>query len=148
VYLPQVDAPVDQAVAPGQSGKTYRGSETILLVEDESQVRTVARGILKRHGYRVVEAQSGGEALLLCEQHAGTIDLLLSDVVMPLMSGPELAKRLAVHRPTMKILCMSGYTDDAVIRHGAVEAGIAFIQKPFTPETLTRKVREVLDVQR
>jgi YesN/AraC family two-component response regulator len=95
-----------------------------------------------------VEARNGGEALLLCEKHPGAIDLLLSDVVMPQMSGPELAQRLAAVRPTMKILCMSGYTDDAVVRHGALEAGIAFIQKPFTPETLARKVREVLDSER
>ena len=84
----------------------------------------------------------------LCEKHSDTIDLLLTDVVMPQMSGPELARRLATLRPTMKILCMSGYADDAVVRHGALEAGIAFIQKPLTPDTLARRVREVLDDRR
>jgi CheY-like chemotaxis protein len=147
VYLPIVEGTVEE-VRPTISPTTLRGSETILLVEDEDQVRAVARGILKRQGYRIVEARNGGEALLLCEKHPGAIDLLLSDVVMPQMSGPELAQRLAAVRPTMKILCMSGYTDDAVVRHGALEAGIAFIQKPFTPETLARKVREVLDSER
>jgi CheY-like chemotaxis protein len=147
VYLPIVEAAIGE-IHPSISPPTLRGSETILLVEDEEQVRVVARGILKRQGYRVIEAQNGGDALLRCETHSGTIDLLLSDVVMPQMSGPELAKRLARARPTMKILCMSGYADDAVVRHGALEAGIAFIQKPFTPDSLARKVREVLDSHR
>jgi CheY-like chemotaxis protein len=146
VYLPVVDAAVDESlvsIAP----TTLRGSETILLVEDEEQVRVVACGILKRQGYRVLEARNAGEALLLCEKFADPIHLLLSDVVMPQMSGPELAKRLAAIRPAMKILCMSGYTDDAVVRHGALEAGFAFIQKPFTPDTLRRKVRAVLEAE-
>jgi two-component system cell cycle sensor histidine kinase/response regulator CckA len=147
VYLPVVEGELEEA-QPQIAPTTLRGSETILLVEDEAQVRAVAHGILARKGYRVLVAASGGEALLLCEKHAGVIDLLLSDVVMPQMSGPELARRLATLRPTMKILCMSGYTDDAVVRHGALEAGIAFIQKPFTLDTLARKVREVLDAPR
>jgi two-component system cell cycle sensor histidine kinase/response regulator CckA len=145
VYLPVTGTGTVAEPHATQPPATLRGSETILLVEDEEQVRAVARGILKRQGYRVVVAQSAGEALLLCESHEGAIDLLLSDVVMPRMSGPELARRLAALRPGMKILCMSGYTDDAVVRHGALEAGIAFIQKPFTPDSLTRKVRDVLD---
>jgi DNA-binding NtrC family response regulator len=123
----------------------YHGTETILLVEDEDQVRLVAFGILRRNGYQVLEARNAGEALLLCEKHPEPIHLLLTDVVMPQMSGPELAKRLSVIRPAMKILCMSGYTDDAVLRHGLVESEIAFLQKPFTSETLARKVRDVLD---
>jgi DNA-binding NarL/FixJ family response regulator len=85
------------------------------------------------------------EALLYCEQHSGTIDLLVTDVVMPQMSGPELAKRLAIERPGMRVMCMSGYTDDSVMRHGFQGPEIAYLQKPITPETLTRKVREVLD---
>jgi two-component system, cell cycle sensor histidine kinase and response regulator CckA len=147
VYLPLVEGAVDEA-EPRSARATLRGSETILLVEDEAQVRAVALGILRRQGYRVLVAANGGEALLLCEKHSGMIDLLLSDVVMPQMSGPELARRLATLRPTTRVLCMSGYTDDAVIRHVALEAGIAFIQKPFTPDTLARKVREVLDAHR
>jgi DNA-binding NtrC family response regulator len=125
-----------------------RGSETILLVEDEDQVRDVARGILRRHGYTVIEAHGAGEALLLGEQHVGPIHLLLSDVVMPGMSGPELAKRLLLVRPEMKVLCMSGYTDDAAVRHGVVDAALAYLQKPITVGALTRRVREVLDSKR
>jgi PAS domain S-box-containing protein len=147
VYLPVVEAAVDEG-QPQVAPMTLRGSETVLLVEDEEQVRDVARSILRRYGYTVIEARNGGEAFLLCEKHPGTIDLLLSDVVMPHMSGPELARRLATTRPTMKIICMSGYTDDAVVRHGALDAGIAFIQKPFTPDTLARKVRDVLESRR
>ena len=144
VYLPRVDAAVE---APNPAGPptTLRGSETILLVEDDDQVRAVAQGILRRNGYHVIEARNAGEALLHSEQRPGTIDLLLSDVVMPQMSGPELAKRLAGPRPEMKVLCMSGYTDDSIVRHGALDARIAYLQKPFTPEALTTKIREVLD---
>jgi YesN/AraC family two-component response regulator len=93
----------------------------------------------------VIESGSAAEAIRLSEAHSGSIDLLLTDVVMPKMSGPELAKVLAAGRPTMRVLCMSGYTDDAVVRHGALEVGIAFIQKPFTAETLGTRVRQVLD---
>jgi PAS domain S-box-containing protein len=144
VYFPRVDASLDRTV-PSRAPVTLQGSETILLVEDQEQVRAVARGILIRHGYQVLVAKNAGEALLLCEKHAGPIDLLVTDVVMPQMSGPELAKRLAVTRASMKVLCMSGYTDDSIVRHGVLESGMAFLQKPFTPESLTRKAREVLD---
>jgi CheY-like chemotaxis protein len=146
VYLPLVEGDVDED-RPTFAPTTLRGSETILLVEDEAQVRAVAKGILVRQGYVVIEAASGAEAIVACEEHVGSIDLLLSDVVMPEMSGPELARQLEAERPLMKILCMSGYTDDAVVRHGALDSGIAFIQKPFTPDTLARKVREVLDAR-
>jgi two-component system cell cycle sensor histidine kinase/response regulator CckA len=144
VYLPRVDDAVDvvRTVVPPE---TLHGSETVLLVEDDDQVRTVARGILGRGGYHVIEARNAGEALLHSEKYPGAIHLLLSDVVMPQMSGPELAKRLASSRPEMKVLCMSGYTDDSIVRHGVLEARIAYLQKPITPETLTTKVRELLD---
>jgi two-component system cell cycle sensor histidine kinase/response regulator CckA len=144
VYLPRVERAVD-VVRPMAALTTLRGTETILLVEDDDQVRAVARGILGKSGYHVVEARNAGEALLHSEQHPGVIHLLLSDVVMPQMSGPELAKRLASARPEMKVLCMSGYTDDSIVRHGVLEARIAYLQKPITPETLTTKVREVLE---
>jgi CheY-like chemotaxis protein len=147
VYLPRVDADA-QAPQHDTAPAMVRGTETVLLVEDEDQVRIVAREILTRNGYKVLDARNAGEALLLCEQHAGTIHLLLSDVVMPQMSGPALAKRLAVVRPDMRILCMSGYTDDSIARHGVLEARFTFLQKPITPETLMRKVREVLDAPR
>jgi PAS domain S-box-containing protein len=144
VYLPRVDHDVDPRRLPIAPG-LRRGHETVLLVEDEGQVRAVARSILRRHGYEVIEASNAGEALLYCERHTGVIHLLLTDVVMPHMSGPELARRLAQTRPEMRVLCMSGYTDDSVIRHGVLAAELAYIQKPLTPETLTQRVREVLD---
>jgi len=147
VYLPRVDEPAD-IVRSIEAPKTLRGSETILLVEDDDQVRVVTRGILTRSGYDVIEARNAGEALLHSEGRAGTIHLLLSDVVMPQLSGPELAKRLAKSRPDMRVLCMSGYTDDSIVRHGVLEAHIAYLQKPIIPEALTTKVREVLDAKR
>ncbi len=144
VYLPQVAAAVEP-MRPSLAPRTLRGSETILLVEDEDQIRMVARGILTRSGYEVVEARSGPEALERSAEHSGAIDLLLTDVVMPQMSGPELAERLRAARPSMRVLCMSGYTDDSVFRHGVLDRHFAYIQKPITPDTLTQKVREVLD---
>jgi len=144
VYLPRVDAAVE-TVGKTVPRTTLRGTETVLLVEDDDQVRAVAKGILRRSGYHVIEAHNAGEALLSSEQHAATIHLLVSDVVMPQMSGPELAKRLASVRPDMRVLCMSGYTDDSIVRHGVLEAHIAYLQKPITPEALTMQVREVLD---
>jgi DNA-binding NtrC family response regulator len=139
-----VDATVDVARAVELPGPA-RGSETILLVEDDDQVRAVARGILGKQGYQVIDARHAGEALLHAEEYPGTIHLLLSDVVMPQMSGPALAKRLAAVRPDMKVLCMSGYTDDSIVRHGVLEDHISYLQKPFTPGALTARVREVLD---
>jgi two-component system cell cycle sensor histidine kinase/response regulator CckA len=144
VYLPRVDAEVD-VLRPSVPPTTLLGKETILLVEDEEQVRAVVLSVLRRQGYHVIPAQNPGEALLLCERHSGKIDLLLTDVVMPQMSGPDLARRLAPIRPGMRVLCMSGYTDDSIVRHGVLESGVAFIQKPVTPALLARKVREVLD---
>jgi CheY-like chemotaxis protein len=146
VHLPRVDAEARVTVAT-TTPATLHGVETVLLVEDDEQVRAVTRSILKRQGYDVIEARDADEAIGFCERYAGTIHLLLTDVVMPKMSGPELAKRLAVARPEMLVLCMSGYTDDSIIRHGVVEARFAFLQKPITPEKLSRKVREVLDAR-
>jgi two-component system, cell cycle sensor histidine kinase and response regulator CckA len=144
VYLPSVDAPPDRA-RPAASLAASRGTETILLVEDDEQLRAIANGILSKAGYKVIEARHAGEALLFAEREPTTIHLLLTDVVMPQMSGPELAKRLAPIRPTMKVLCMSGYTDDSIVRHGVLESKVAYLQKPITPQLLTARVREVLD---
>ena len=145
IYLPRAEGMLDSS-RPQADPTTLRGSETILLVEDEDQVRVVARNILRRSGYEVIEARSGEEALALAERYGGTIQLLLSDVVMPQMSGPDLAKQLAAARPLMKVLFMSGYTDDSVVRHGILQADVAFLQKPITPDLLTRKVRAVIDL--
>jgi two-component system cell cycle sensor histidine kinase/response regulator CckA len=144
VYLPVVAGAAHKVHSLGPR-KIPGGSETILLVEDDVQVRAVAKAALARHGCRVLAASSVGEAVALCETYEGAIDLLLSDVVMPESSGPALAKRLAMLRPRMKILFMSGFTDEAVVRHGLLDGKNPFLQKPFTAETLTRKVRGVLD---
>ena len=143
IYLPRVDSDADAECSFPPSG-TVRGSETILLVEDNPHVRVVAREILLRNGYAVLEACNAAEAILHSERHAGIIHLLLTDVVMPHMSGPALATRLAQSRPEMKVLCFSGYTDDSIVRHGVLEASVAYLQKPITPGGLSTKVREVL----
>jgi PAS domain S-box-containing protein len=120
------------------------GSETILVVEDEDAVRQIAITVLRRAGYHVLSASNPGEALLICEQQKTRIHLLLSDVILPRASGPELAERLRAGRPEMKVLFMSGYPGEAVVQHGIMDSSVAFLQKPITPDMLTRKVREVL----
>ncbi|MEA2696438.1 MAG: two-component system, cell cycle sensor histidine kinase and response regulator CckA, partial [Myxococcales bacterium] len=144
VYLPRTDRAL--VAAPGsEPAITLGGTETILLVEDEEQVRVVASAILRRSGYQVLEASNGEEALLLLKDSSVKIELLLTDVVMPRMSGRKLAEQVARLRPALKLLFASGYTDDAVVRHGVLDAGVAFLQKPFTPHALLSKVRQVLD---
>jgi signal transduction histidine kinase/ActR/RegA family two-component response regulator len=146
LYLPLVEIPVAQ---PGEAeaARTAEkpGSETILVVEDEEGVRSLVRHVLHRQGYNVLEARHAGEALLLCDRFDKTIHLLLTDVILEHVSGPELARRLLKLRPGMRVLFMSGYTDDAVLRHGVQSAETPFLQKPFTTDVLARKVREVLD---
>jgi PAS domain S-box-containing protein len=122
-----------------------RGSETVLLVEDEGQLRVLARDILRGAGYQVLDAPNAAEAIKLSQRHAGPIHLLVTDVVMPHIGGRELARRLAAERPRMRVLYMSGYTDDAIFQHGTVDPSIAFLPKPITPDTLLGKVRETLD---
>jgi CheY-like chemotaxis protein len=145
IYFP----PVEETVADKSKGgalplEELRGSETVLVVEDEELVREMVREILGHYGYTVLEARSGAEAVDLCSRHRGTIHLMLTDVVMPGMSGVELSKRLAPMQPEMKVLFMSRYTADAIVHQGILESGIAFIQKPFSMDSLTHKVREVL----
>ena len=144
IYLPRVNE-ATVSLQPAVATLILRGTETILLVEDEDHVRAAVGNILRRNGYVVIEARTGGDALLICEKHPERIHLLLTDVVMPLMSGPELATRLVALRADMRVLCMSGYVDDSIVRHRVLESNLAYLQKPITQDTLTRKVREVLD---
>ncbi len=145
VYLPRAEE-VARPVAPQQGmADTPAGDETILLVEDDDEVRDLARQVLQGLGYTLLEAAGGQEALRLAAGHPGPIHLLLADVVMPGMSGMALAEQLVGSRPDLKVLFMSGYIDEAIAHHGVLEPGIPFIQKPFSPIALARKVREVLD---
>jgi CheY-like chemotaxis protein len=141
IYLPRVDEPVSTGEV--ESGDQTRGTETVLVVEDVASVRAVTREMLSRFGYKVLEAADGPTALQLAEAYAEPIHLLLTDVVMPEMNGRDLAQRIGTARPATKVLFMSGYTDDAVVRHGILRDGIAYLQKPFTPRSLAKKVREV-----
>ena len=143
VYLPATSQDVTQpAAAPAPKG--IEGTETILVAEDQAEVRSIVRTILSRHGYKVLEATDGEEALRILRDHPGRIHLLLTDVVMPSIGGPELVRRLRETHPSIRVLYTSGYTDEAIVRHGVLEPGIAFLEKPFTPTTLLTKVREVL----
>jgi len=143
IFLPRVKSA--GPIPLFQEGGSPAGSETILLVEDEPLVRSMTREILEISGYRVLEADGGEAALRLCDDFAGNIDLMLTDVVMPKMSGRELADRVSSSRPGMRVLYASGYTDEVIAHHGVLEPGTEFIHKPFTPETLSLKVRQVLD---
>ena len=146
VYLPRVDEPLEEKKKRKPSeGELPRGGETVLAVEDNKDVRRMAAQILRRQGYRVLEAANGGEALLVCEKLKEEIHLLLTDVVMPGMSGRELAHRLSFLRPEMKILYMSGYSDDSIVSYGILNEKVGFIPKPFSLEALVNQVREVLD---
>lgn len=145
IYLPRIagnlqitETRVEKA-APG-------GTETVLLVEDEESVRHMAQEILKLNGYRVLDASNGTEAVKVSEQHQGLIDIMVTDVVMPLLGGRQLAEKLALTRPEMRVLYISGYTDDAIVRHGVLDGRASFLEKPFTPDAFARKIREVLTV--
>jgi CheY-like chemotaxis protein len=144
VYLPRIDQPVSLETQETRR-KVGRGSETVLLVEDDEMVRTLVRETLVREGYKVLDAPGPLEARRISDQQQDPIQLLITDVVMPKVSGRELAQQLTERRPTMKVLYMSGYTDNAVVNSGILRKEVAFLQKPFTPQALTEKVREVLE---
>ncbi len=145
IYLPRVDAPARASGATARPRESFRGTETVLLVEDATAVRSVTHQALHRQGYTVLDAASGAEALKIAASHEGPIHLLLTDVVMPGLSGRQLSDRLTQIRPETRVLYTSGYTNDAIVRHGVLESGIGYLQKPFTMDALARKVREVLD---
>jgi CheY-like chemotaxis protein len=148
VYLPATDDLADPGPASAPPAGTLRGSETILVVEDEGQVRATMRAVLAHYGYEVLDAQNGGEAILVCEKHSAPIHLLVTDVILPRISGRELAQRLVRARAEMRVLYVSGHTERAAALEGVVDAGAAFFQKPITPEPFARRVREVLDAAR
>jgi PAS domain S-box-containing protein len=143
IYLPRLEAIVEPPKAKIPITASFQGEETILLVEDEDMLRGLLAKFLRIYGYTVLEARHGGEALLTCERHPGPIHLMVTDVVMPQMSGRELADRLTPLHPEMKILYMSGYTEDALVQHGVAELSVAFLQKPFRPIELARRVHAV-----
>jgi len=148
VYLPRASAGVLEPAQPLRRLLAARGSETILVVEDADVLRDLERRILEARGYRVLAARTGEEALRLATAHSGSISLLLTDVVMPHMSGPELAERLMPQRPDMHVLYVSGYAESSIAEHGQSPEQLHFLAKPFTPEELAREARKALDVAR
>ena len=144
IYFPWAGGSAERSAA-ALAAKPQQGTETVLVVEDAASVRSVMRQVLERYGYAVLEAPDGATALQLAAKHHGPIHLVLTDVVMPGVSGRQLADRLVRLRPGIKVLYASGYTDDAIIHHGLLEPGIAYLQKPFTRDALALKVRAVLD---
>jgi CheY-like chemotaxis protein len=145
IYLPRVTQKGEPATEARPAEPAPRGSETVLVVEDETSVRMVAVGSLRKAGYQVLEAKDGEEALQVAATHPGPIHLLLTDVLMPGIHGPELVKRLQSERPAIRVLFMSGHADDALLHHGIPEGGPSFLEKPFTRKELTNRVRETLD---
>ena len=146
IYFPRVEQPLDVAARLLQTGPLPRGTETLLVVEDEPAVRHLARDVLEAQGYEVLRAANGQHALHVAREHKGSpIRLVITDVIMPRMGGKVMAEWLKATYPDLKILFTSGYTDDAIARHGVLEPGVEFLPKPYTPATLARKVREMLD---
>ncbi len=147
IYLPRVEDAPETDHGSSAPAALAGGTETILVVEDEEAVRRLACRALEAQGYTVLSAAGAREAIRLCEEHAGKIHLMLTDVVMPGVSGRDLARSAAAIRPSLRVLFMSGYTDDAIVHHGVLDAGTPFLQKPFTPRSLAQKVRWVLDTR-
>ena len=144
IYLPRIDEVPAVRGGDESAATRVRGSETILVVEDHEGVRSLIVGTLELCGFQVLQAADGLEALRQAKQHAGTIDLLLTDVIMPGMNGKEVADQMAASRPGIKVLFISGYSGDVIAHHGVLDAGVAYLPKPFTPDTLAAKVREML----
>jgi CheY-like chemotaxis protein len=144
VYLPRVGGAPEPLSAPVSAAETLRGTETVLVVEDQPEVRRLTLAVLRNHGYRLLEAANGSQALSLCEQYPEPIHLLITDVVMPGMTGRELAMRLVALRPSLKTLYTSGYTANAIVHEGVLDPDVAYLPKPFSPAQLAAKVREVL----
>jgi len=145
IYFPRCEEGAVPAPAVTSTPPTLRGSETLLLVEDDEQLRMLGQSILTRNGYKVIAAASGAEALAASASYPGRIDLLVTDVVMPHMNGRQLAERAVRVRPDLAVLYVSGYTDNTIVHHGVLDPGIEFLQKPITPDALLRKIREVLE---
>jgi DNA-binding NtrC family response regulator len=145
VYLPVPAEPLEAAEASPRGMEDAHGVETILLAEDDQQVRALAAAVLERYGYRVLAAGSGREALSALEAREGPIHLLLTDVIMPDMNGKELFNKVSQIHPNIRVLYMSGYTDNVIAHHGVIDPGVNFIEKPFTVKALSAKVREALD---
>jgi len=146
IYLPRIEEGAESLRPAAVSTKSLQGSETILLVEDEGSVRKLACRVLEKNGYKVLEAHNGEEALRIVQGRNGNpIHLVVTDVVMPGMNGRQLAERLVSLQPKIKVLYMSGYTDDAIVHHGVLDPGIAYIQKPFIPDAFAHKIRQILD---
>ena len=147
IYFPMVTEDVDQIKKETFSSGVLHGTEIILIAEDDAMVREMAHDTLKKYGYTVLKASSGKEALQICREYKGDIHLLLTDVVMPGMSGKVLADEIKPLHPDIKVLFMSGYTDNAIVHRGMLDEGIRFIQKPFSPHDLVCKVRQILDAK-
>jgi CheY-like chemotaxis protein len=144
VYFPQADSAESVVETPAPLARPHAGTQTVLLVEDEEGLRELSKRLLLRHGYTVLVAAEAGEALRLFAEHP-SIDVLLTDVVMPGASGPELTRQLMEQRPALRVIYMSGYTEEAIAQHGVIKPGIAFLNKPFTSDALGEKIREVLE---
>lgn len=147
IYLPEAEAPAEEEVATAGLDSPESGGETVLVVEDEDVVRGLIVRTLESKGYKTLQAEHGGDALLLCERHKGGIELMITDIVMPRMSGLELAERLKPIRPDMEVLFVSGYSDEIIADHGIADGGIHFVQKPFASRVLLKKIREILDAR-
>ncbi|MCK5033348.1 MAG: response regulator, partial [Calditrichia bacterium] len=145
IYFPCVDKTVQVEKRVHFSAKSLEGSEVILIVDDDPGIRELSRDTLSSYGYNILEAENGEEALAICNEHKAPIHLIITDVVMPKMGGRELEKNISRLYPEIKVLFVSGYTDNAMLQHGVLEEGVAFLEKPFRPVALAQKAREVLD---